>query len=188
MEIIKKIIQDSIKTKQKIMENINDIQSSAETIITCFREERKLLVCGNGGSAADSQHFATELVSRFEKNRKSLPAISLTTDTSSITATGNDFGFEIIFSRQVEGLGTKGDVLFAISTSGNSPNVLRAIEVAKQKKMKVICLTGKDGGKMKNIDGACNIIVPSMNTARIQESHIMIIHILCKIVEEKLFP
>ncbi|MEM2916070.1 MAG: D-sedoheptulose 7-phosphate isomerase [Candidatus Woesearchaeota archaeon] len=182
-DIIKKQIQDSISTKQEVLAKlVPDIEKTASTIITALKNGNKVLVCGNGGSAADSQHLAGELIVRFEAERKSLPAIALTTDTSVLTAIGNDYGFDDIFSRQVDGLGVKGDVLIAISTSGNSQNILRAIEAAKSKGMEVIGLTGRDGGKMKSLP-IQNIIIPSPTTARIQECHILIIHTWCKLID-----
>lgn len=183
-----KIFNDSIETKKKTLDTqIDNIESAAQILINSFRNKNKVLICGNGGSAADSQHFATELVSRFEKNRAALPAIALTTDTSGLTATGNDFGFDSIFSRQVESLGNKNDVFIGISTSGNSKNVIKAIEVAIKKEMKIITFLGRDGGLIKDMDTDCNIIIPAEVTARIQESHEIIYHILCKLIEDNLF-
>lgn len=146
------------------------------------------MLCGNGGSAADSQHIATEFVVRFRSdfNRRSLPAIALTTDTSLITACANDYGFDEIFKRQVEGLGNEGDVLIGISTSGNSPNVLNAIEYANDHNITTILLAGKDGGTISKIAQHA-IVIPHHNTARIQEAHITIGHILCRLTEELVF-
>ena len=185
-EKVRQIISDSIKAKEKLLELSPNIEKTAEIMINSLRNGNKILACGNGGSAADAQHFAAELVCRFEKDRKPLPAIAFNANTSNLTAIGNDYGFDDIFSKQVEAFGREGDVLVAITTSGNSPNVLKAIEKAKKAKLKIIGLTGKDGGKMK---GLCDheIIVPSSNTARIQESHITIIHAWCKLIEEELF-
>ncbi|OGT19797.1 MAG: phosphoheptose isomerase [Gammaproteobacteria bacterium RBG_16_57_12] len=144
--------------------------------------KQRVFVCGNGGSAADAQHFAAELTGRFEKDRPGLPAISLTTDTSAITSIGNDFGFDAIFSRQLGALAQPGDVLLAISTSGNSPNVLRAVEYARLHGIRTIGLFGRDGGKMLAlVDVALNI--PVLRTARIQEMHIFILHMLCEALE-----
>ncbi len=182
-DIIKQQIQDSIKTKQEVLEKIvPEIEKSANILINALKNGKKVLVCGNGGSAADAQHFAAELIVRFETERKALPAIALTTDTSILTAGANDYGIDTLFSRQVEGLGAKGDVLVAISTSGNSPNVLKAIEAAKSQGMEVIGLTGRDGGKMKSLPNC--VIIPSQSTARVQESHIMIVHVWCKLVDQ----
>ena len=145
----------------------------------------KLLICGNGGSAADSQHMAAEIIGRFKKERPSLPALALTVDTSVLTAVGNDYGFDTIFSRQVEGLGQAGDVLIGISTSGNSGNVVRAVETAKQKGLRIISMTGAGGGKLAALSDV-SLDVPSNVTARIQEMHILMIHIMCEIMEEKM--
>ena len=155
-------------------------------IINTLRDGGKVLICGNGGSAADAQHIAGELLGKFYMIRRALPAIALNTNTSVITAIGNDTSFDEIFSRQVEALGTEKDVLIAISTSGNSRNVIKAIEKAKEKGMKVIGLTGRSGGMMRNI---CDVLinVPSQDTPRVQESHITIGHIICEIVEKELF-
>jgi D-sedoheptulose 7-phosphate isomerase len=146
----------------------------------------KLLVMGNGGSAADSQHFVAEIVGRFKMERKALPAIALSTDTSILTAIGNDYGFDSIFSRQVEALAASGDIVVGLSTSGNSPNVLKALNEARQRGCRTIGLLGKDGGSIK---AACDLalVVPSSDTPRIQEGHITIIHIVCDLVEKKLF-
>ena len=141
------------------------------------------MLCGNGGSAADAQHIAAELRGRFKKEREALAGIALTTDTSALSAIANDYGYELVFSRQVEAIGKKGDVLIAISTSGNSKNVINAINSAKKIGIKIITLTGKDGGEMKNL-GDINIIVPSNNTPRIQEMHIMIGHMICALIDE----
>ncbi len=185
-DTIKQIFQDSIETKQKVIQNLTkEIENSANILINSLKNNKKILICGNGGSAADAQHFATELIIRFEKDRKSLPAISLTTDTSTLTACSNDFGYDEVFKKQVESLGNEGDVLVGISTSGNSNNIINALNLAKEKGMKTICLNGKDGGKINSLDS--NLIIPSQNTARIQESHITIIHTWCKLIEESLF-
>jgi phosphoheptose isomerase len=183
-DIIKQQIQDSIKAKQEVLAKIvPDIEKTANILINALKNNSKVLVCGNGGSAADAQHFAAELIVRFETERKALPAIALTTDSSVQTAMGNDYGFDECFARQINGLGNKGDVLVAISTSGNSPNILKAIESAKSKGMEVIGLTGRDGGNMKSLP-INNVIIPSQTTARIQESHIMTIHIWCKLIDQ----
>lgn len=161
------------------------IAGAAEMMIGAIAAGNKVLICGNGGSAADAQHFAAELTGRFEKERRGLPGIALTTDTSALTAIGNDYGFDRVFARQVEALGREGDLLIAISTSGNSPNVLAAIESARAAGMGVIGLTGGDGGKMK--DGCDHLVaIPSRRTARIQEMHITIIHIWCELLDKEL--
>ena len=175
-------INESIETKKKLLELSKEIEESGKVIVDALKNGNKIMICGNGGSAADSQHFAAELAGRFEKERKALPGISLTTDTSNLTAVGNDYGFDNVFARQVEALGKAGDVLVAISTSGNSINVLRAVEKALSLGIKVIGLTGRDGGVMKNLQ--TKVIVPAQKTSRIQECHILIIHIWCGMVDE----
>ncbi|MBW3017367.1 D-sedoheptulose 7-phosphate isomerase [Candidatus Woesearchaeota archaeon] len=162
------------------------INKISNMLVKCLSAGNKVLICGNGGSAADAQHFAGELVVRFEKDRKALPSIALSTDTSVLTACGNDYGFDQIFSKQVEALGKKGDVLVAISTSGNSPNVIKAIEAAKSAEMQVIAFTGRGGGKMAGL-GIENFMAPSEVTARIQECHSTVIHVLCKLIENSMF-
>ena len=160
-----------------------DIERAGILIRDALAGGHKILFCGNGGSAADSQHLAAEIVGRFQKERPSLPALALTVDTSVLTAVANDYGYDTVFSRQVEGLGNDGDVLVGISTSGNSKNVIAAIEAARKKQMKVIGFTGIGGGKMADLCDVC-LAVPSRVTARTQEMHIMIGHILCEIAEE----
>lgn len=164
----------------------NDINSSAKEIINSIQLSSKIMFCGNGGSAADSQHLSAELLGRYRINREALPAIALTTDTSTITAIGNDFSFSEIFSRQVSAIGKEGDVLYAISTSGNSENIIKAIEAAKIKKIKTIGLTGSSGGKLLNL---CDILikVPAERPDRIQEMHIAVGQIICEIVENYFF-
>jgi D-sedoheptulose 7-phosphate isomerase len=181
-------LNESADTKKKMFDACSsEILKAVDIIIKAFKQKKKVLICGNGGSAADAQHIATELVIRMNKaNRPALPAIALTTDTSMLTAGGNDIGFENIFARQVEALGMKGDVLIAISTSGKSENVNRAIKEAKQRGLSVIGLLGKGGGSSKkNVD--IPIIIPSDDTQRIQEGHITIAHILCGILENEIF-
>jgi D-sedoheptulose 7-phosphate isomerase len=162
------------------------IAEMGSLISTALRGGSKLLVMGNGGSAADSQHFVAEIVGRFKMERKALPAIALSTDTSILTAIGNDYGFESIFSRQVEALAAPGDIVVGLSTSGNSPNVLKALRVARERGCRTIGLLGKDGGSIRP---ACDLalVVPSTDTPRIQEGHITIIHIVCDLVEKALF-
>lgn len=161
----------------------SDIERAGILIRDALAGGHKILFCGNGGSAADSQHLAAEIVGRFQKERPSLPALALTVDTSVLTAVANDYGYDTVFSRQVEGLGNDGDVLVGISTSGNSKNVIAAIEAARKKQMKVIGFTGIGGGKMADLCDVC-LAVPSRVTARTQEMHIMMGHILCEIAEE----
>ena len=189
----KKFIIDSLKesseTKIKMQSAcFDEILSAVDMICSAYKKEKKLLLCGNGGSAADSQHIATELMIRLSHhiNRPALPAIALTTDSSNLTAGGNDIGFENIFARNVEGLGNEGDVLIAISTSGNSPNILNAVDMAKLKNIKTIGFLGGSGGKLKSkVD--LPIIIPSNNTQRIQEGHITTAHIICELVEDELY-
>ena len=161
------------------------IADAVQALLACVTSGGKILACGNGGSAADAQHFAAELVGRFERERPELAAIALTTDTSILTAVGNDYGFNAIFSRQVRALGQAGDVLLAISTSGNSPNVLAAIEAAHERDMVVIGLSGRNGGKMTQAlrDTDVRICVPHERTARIQEVHLLTLHCLCDAVD-----
>ena len=182
-------LNESSETKLKIKDQlIDEIIKAVEILTAAYKEGNKLLLCGNGGSAADCQHIATELMIRLSHHiqRPALPAIALTTDTSNLTAGGNDIGFENVFARNVDGLGNKGDVLLAISTSGNSPNVVKAAEMANKKSMKVIGFLGGNGGKLKDtVD--LPIIIPSSNVQRIQEGHITVAHIICELVEDKLY-
>ena len=165
-----------------------EIARAASIMTECLFADGKILACGNGGSAADAQHFAAELVGRFERERPELPAISLTTDTSLLTAVANDYSFEQVFAKQVRALGTKGDVLLAISTSGNSPNVMAAVEAAHKREMRVIALTGKGGGQIGELmaPGDVNLCVPHSRTARIQEVHLLMIHCLCDAIDATL--
>ncbi len=181
-------LEDSAATKKKMFEACaGDILKAVDAIFNALNNKKKILLCGNGGSAADSQHIATELVIRMSKpNRPAIPAIALTTDTSMLTAGGNDIGFENIFSRQIEALGQSGDILIAITTSGNSENINRAINEAKKRGLTVIGFLGKDGGASKNLVDV-PIIIPSNDTQRIQEGHITLAHIICGIIEDELF-
>lgn len=184
---IAKQLQDHLALFQKMEAELTaPVAELAERLIETFKIGNKLLIMGNGGSAADAQHFAGEIVSRFRIERPGLPAIALSTDTSIITAIGNDYGFERIFSRQVEALAVPGDAVIGISTSGNSPNVQKALEVARQAGCTTIGLLGKDGGSIKAV---CDIplIIPSNDTPRVQEGHITVIHILCDLIEQGLF-
>jgi len=180
------IIKKELKLHNEISLKMNDLSSSIESIanfaIKTIESGGKIILFGNGGSAADAQHIAAELVGRYKTNRKGLPAISLTTDTSAITSIGNDFGYENIFSRQLEALLNKNDLVVGISTSGNSLNVINALEYAKNYGVKIVGLSGGNGGKMNNI---CNInlIVPSDNTPRIQEMHIFVGHTICHLID-----
>lgn len=186
-QFVTKQLQEHQALFQKIESELTaPIARLAERLIETFSIGNKLLIMGNGGSAADAQHFAGEIVSRFRMERPGLPAIALSTDTSIITAIGNDYGYERIFSRQVEALAAPGDAVIGISTSGNSPNVQRALEVARQAGCTTIGLLGKDGGSIKAV---CDIplIIPSHDTPRVQEGHITVIHILCDLIEQGLF-
>jgi len=182
-------LNESSETKLKIRDQLmEDILKAVDLLATGFKKGKKLLLCGNGGSAADCQHIATELMIRLSHHihRPALPAIALTTDTSNLTAGGNDIGFENVFARNVEGLGNNGDILFAISTSGNSPNIIKATHAAHIKGMKVIGFLGGNGGKLKKLVDL-PIVIPSPNVQRIQEGHITIAHIICELVEDKLY-
>ena len=177
---------DHIEVAQRSLESLLDPLEQAITL--CHRTvttNGKVLACGNGGSAADSQHFVAELVGRFERERQPLAAVSLSTDTSILTAVGNDYGFEQVFSRQVTALGQQGDILLGISTSGNSANVLKAIDAAHEKGMSVIALTGRDGGQMsaRLNDNDVHLCVPHPRTMRIQEMHIVLLHLICEGVD-----
>lgn len=177
---------DSIATKEASRALAPDIARAGELLVNCLRQGGKVLSCGNGGSAADAQHFSSELLGRFEAERSSLPAVALTTDTSTLTAVGNDYGYDQVFSRQVAGLGRSGDVLLAISTSGNSENVVAAIAAAQAKGMAVVALSGRDGGRTAGMltSSDIEIRVPSDRTIRIQEVHLLIIHSLCDVIDE----
>jgi len=185
MDLISRISQhfaDSAQTKLDAIEMLAaPIAEAAEAMVACLLGNGKILACGNGGSAADAQHFAAELVGRFEMERQGLAAIALTTDSSIMTAISNDYGFKAIFDKQVRALGQPGDVLLAISTSGNSANVIEAIHAAHDNDLRVVALTGKGGGEIANIlsDTDIHISVPSDRTARIQEVHLLAIHCLC---------
>ena len=189
MHIIKKNLQDSINVKRLILENdelIDTISKVAEEIINAFRNDKKVLLCGNGGSAADAQHIAAELSGRFYLDREPLFAEALHVNTSYITAVANDYSYDEIYARLVKAKGRKGDILIGISTSGNSKNVIKAIEVANEIGMITVGMTGETGGKMRDL---CKYLinVPSRDTPRIQEAHITIGHIICEIVERELF-
>lgn len=177
------IVSDHQQVIQNLEKCYQDIQSASELILESFQKGKKILICGNGGSAADSQHIAAEFMVRYEMFRSGLPAIALTTDTSILTAHPNDFEFDTLFSRQVESLGQEGDCLIAISTSGNSNNILEAIKAATSQNMTTIGLSGNDGGAMASLVD-CAIIVPSQVTARIQEAHILIAHWWCQRADE----
>lgn len=186
MTSIKKAILNSVETKLKLANDRNlleKIELAGRLIIAALKKNNKILIAGNGGSAADAQHFAAELAGQFVYQRKGLPAIALTTNSSIATAISNDFGYEHVFSRQLEGLGAKDDVFFGISTSGNSKNIILTCQIARQLGLKSIGLLGKNGGNMAS---HCDlpIIVPSSNTQAIQECHILIIHIICQMIDD----
>jgi D-sedoheptulose 7-phosphate isomerase len=179
-------IQESIEVKKRVLDGqISTLNEIVQAMSKCLTEGNKVLLFGNGGSAADSQHIAAELVSKFLKDRKALPAIALTTDTSILTSVANDYSFDEVFARQIEALGRMGDVALAISTSGNSPNVLKAVRMAKEKGLVTIGLTGLDGGKLKSAVDIC-FHAPSKHTPRIQEIHITVAHAICDILEQEL--
>jgi len=182
--MLKECLNSHIEVAKKMDEVLGLVEDAAKLCIDSLKNGGKVLLCGNGGSAADAQHIAAELSGRFKKERISLAGIALTTDTSALTAIGNDYGYEFVFSRQLEGVGRSGDVLIAISTSGNSKNVLNAMESAKKMGIKTITLTGKTGGEMAQ-KGDVNIIIPSNDTPRIQEMHIMVGHMICAMIDEE---
>ena len=189
IKFINDSLTESSETKLKIQQECReDILACADIVTNAYRNNKKLLLCGNGGSAADCQHIATEFMIRLSHTiiRPALPAIALTTDSSNLTAGGNDIGYENVFARNVEGLGNEGDVLLVISTSGNSGNLVKAVEKAREKKVKVIAFLGGSGGKLLSIVDKA-IVIPSSNTQRIQEGHITVAHIICELVENELY-
>ncbi|MEN4053923.1 D-sedoheptulose 7-phosphate isomerase [Sulfurimonas sp. NWX79] len=186
---IKDQIKESYETKQAIYEDdalLDKIEDVARRCVALYKTDKKTILAGNGGSAADAQHIAAELVGRYGFDRPSIPSLALTTDTSNLTAIGNDYGYDQVFSRQLAGMGQEGDIFFGISTSGNSQNIINAFEVAKEKGITTVALVGRDGGKMAVMADVA-LIVPSDSTPRIQESHILIGHILCDIIEKETF-
>ena len=187
---IEQIFRESIDAKIQAMEILSpSIAAAGHLMAHCLQHDGRILSCGNGGSAGDAQHFSSELLNRFEMERPGLPAIALTTDSSTVTSIANDYRFEEIFARQISALAHPGDVILAISTSGNSANVLRAIEAAHERGAGVVALTGRDGGPMalKLMDDDVEIRAPSTVTARIQEIHLVAIHCLCDLIDRKLF-
>lgn len=189
MEKIKEIIQASIDTKQQILQNeelIGTVQKVVDVITTAFKNGNRVYFCGNGGSAADAQHLAAEFSGRFYTDRKALPAEALHCNTSYLTAVANDYGYDVVYSRMIDGIGEKGDVLIGLSTSGNSVNIIKAFDIAKEKGIATVAFTGITGGQMKSVSDYL-INIPSADTPRIQESHITIGHIICQLVEEKVF-
>ena len=188
-ESIINLINESVRTFTNISKDKHQvvlIEDITNTILNAFKSDNKLLLCGNGGSAADAQHIAAELSGRFEIDRKPLNAEALHVNSSFVTAVANDYGYEEVYSRMVEAIGKNGDILLALSTSGNSKNIIRAIEKANSLGLITIGFSGNDGGAMQNL---CkyNLIIPSDNTARIQEAHILVGHIICKLIEQKMF-
>ncbi len=188
LQLIEQFVSESLRVKARFFEENKDrVAQTAETIAYCLRNGKKVLFFGNGGSAADAQHLAAELVGRFGPDRSPLAGISLSTDTSVLTALGNDYGYEKVFSRQIEALAQPGDTAIGISTSGNSPSVLEALDAARAKGLFTVGFTGETGGKMI---GRAEVLfrVPSRNTPRIQETHLLLGHIICDLVDRQLFP
>lgn len=188
ISLIEELAGESARVKTLFFKNNSQqVAEAANALIAAFRQGRKVLLFGNGGSAADAQHIAAEFVGRFVPDRRALPAISLATDTSAITALGNDYGYNFVFSRQIEALGVSGDVAIGISTSGNSPNVIAALDAARTKGLLTIGFTGEGGGKMVRHTDIL-FCVPSKVTPRIQETHLTLAHIICELVDRELFP
>ena len=186
---IKDQIKKSYETKQDIYNNedlLDKIEDVAQKCVALYKTDKKTILAGNGGSAADAQHIAAELVGRYGFDRPSIPSLALTTDTSNLTAIGNDYGYDQVFSRQLEGMGQAGDIFIGISTSGNSINIVKAFESAKKKNIMTVALTGRDGGLMASMADIA-LVVPSNSTPRIQEAHILIGHIICDIIEKEIF-
>ena len=187
---IHKQFEDSIQVKRQSKDALaQPLQATALAMADCLKKDGKILACGNGGSAADAQHFAAELINRFEIERPALAAIALTTDSSVLTSIANDYDYNQIFSKQVSGLGRAGDVLLAISTSGNSANVIAAINVAHERNMRVVALTGRDGGKIGTLlkPNDIHICVPTQSTARTQEVHLLVLHCICDGIDHLMF-
>jgi D-sedoheptulose 7-phosphate isomerase len=182
---LNRAINDSVGTLESLKNLEREVTRAADLIEQCLRAGNKLLVCGNGGSAADASHFATELVVRFAKDRRALPAICLASDSGILTAAGNDYGFDEIFARQVAAFGVAGDVLIGLTTSGKSKNVIRALEEGKARGLKTIAFLGRDGGPTVGI-ADLDVLVKSDSTARVQEAHQLLLHVLCEIIEDRL--
>jgi phosphoheptose isomerase len=189
-ERIQQNFADSIATKQRAVEVLAEpIELAARRMTQAVLEGHKILSCGNGGSAGDAQHFSSEMLNRFERERRGLPAIALSTDTSTLTSIANDYSYDQVFARQVRALGTPGDLLLGISTSGRSPNVVEAVDAAHEQGMNAIILSGRDGGTLRSrlAEGDIEICVPSEVTARIQEVHLLVIHCVCDLIDRQLF-
>src|SRR6185369_14660591 len=189
-ENISNIIKASIDVKKQILENtvlLGTVEKIVDTIVNTFKTGKRVYFCGNGGSAADAQHLAAEFSGRFYTDRKALPAEALHCNTSYLTAVANDYSFDVVYSRMIDGIGQAGDILVGLSTSGNSGNIIKAFETAKEKKIITVGFTGLSGGLMKSLSDYL-INIPSTDTPRIQESHIMVGHIVCQLVEEKMYP
>lgn len=188
-EIVRALFASSVEAKQQSVPVLAEPVATAGTaMVRCLLADGKILSCGNGGSAADAQHFSSELLNRFDREREGLAGIALTTDSSTLTSIGNDYSYDQIFAKQVKALGRRGDMLLAISTSGNSANVNQAIVAAHEREMNVVALSGRDGGKMAAVlaPGDCEIRVPAKVTARIQEVHLLVIHCLCELIDQTL--
>lgn len=183
---IRALFEEAIEIKQRSLALVDAVAATADVLISAIESGHKVLVCGNGGSAADAQHFAAELVGRFERPRAAIPALALTTDSSILTAWSNDCGYETVFARQVAALGASGDVLVGISTSGNSPSVTHAMEEGRRIGLRLIALTGRDGGQLAAMSDVHAVIVPADQTSRIQEVHITVIHIWTRLIEDAL--
>ena len=187
---IKTHFSESIRTKSDAAETLPEIiLAASQLLVECLLNNNKILVCGNGGSAADSQHFASEMINRFETERPSLPAIALTTDTSTITSIANDYSYNEVFAKQIRAFGQAGDTLLLITTSGNSESILRACEAAQSRDLKIIALTGKEGGSLAGLLNSTDIEIRVLgsSTARIQETHLLVIHCLCDLIDKQLF-
>lgn len=187
--LIARLFEDSARANTATLDTMQDrLVHAADRFIDCLERGHKILSCGNGGSAGDAQHFSSELINRFERERRALPAIALTTESSTLTAIANDYDYDRLFVRQIEALGARGDILLAISTSGNSENVCRAVTAAQDQGMIVVAFTGKNGGRLAGLlnDTDCELRAAADSTARIQEMHLLFIHCLCRLIEDHL--
>jgi len=190
LQRVRQLFAESIETKMKAAETLPEsIIGAGERMVECLLNGGKILSCGNGGSAGDAQHFSSEMLNRFERERPSLPAISLATDPSTMTSIANDYSYNEVFSKQIRALGNEGDLLLAISTSGNSANVVQAIQAAHDRGMRVVAMTGRNGGQIGSLmdENDVEIRVPAQSTARIQEVHLLVIHSLCDYIDQQLF-